>query len=37
MKAFAAYGEAEFGPVDVLMNNAGVMPPSPLTELKIDE
>ena len=37
VKAFAAFAEAEFGQVDVLVNNAGVMPLSPLTELKIDE
>ncbi len=37
VQAFAAFAEAEFGPVDVLVNNAGVMPLSPLTELKVDE
>ena len=37
VKAFVAFAEAEFGQVDVLVNNAGVMPLSPLTELKIDE
>ena len=37
MKAFASFGEEKFGPIDVLVNNAGVMPLSPLHELKIDE
>ena len=37
MKAFAAFGEEKLGPIDVLINNAGVMPLSPLHELKIDE
>ena len=27
----------EFGPVDVLVNNAGVMPVAPLTELRVDD
>ena len=35
--AFAEFAESEFGPVDVLVNNAGVMPLSPLLALKIDE
>lgn len=35
--AFARFAEAEFGPVDVLINNAGLMPLSPLAALKIDE
>ena len=35
--AFADFAEAEFGPVDVLVNNAGVMPLSPLAALKVDE
>ncbi len=35
--AFAAFAEAEFGQIDVLVNNAGVMPLSPLSSLKIDE
>lgn len=35
--AFAKAAEAKFGPVDVLINNAGVMPLSPLAALKQDE
>ena len=37
MKAFADFAEAAFGPIDVIVNNAGVMPLSPLSALKIDE
>jgi NADP-dependent 3-hydroxy acid dehydrogenase YdfG len=37
VRAFARYGEEKFGPIDVLVNNAGIMPLSPLHELKIDE
>src|SRR5262245_46003080 len=37
MKAFVAFGIQKLGPVDVLINNAGVMPLSPLHELKINE
>lgn len=37
MKAFADFAENEFGEIDVLVNNAGVMPLSPLSALKIDE
>lgn len=37
MQAFAAFATEKLGPVDVLINNAGVMPLSPLHELKIDE
>jgi len=37
VEAFAAFAEAEFGTVDVLVNNAGVMPLSPLSALKVDE
>lgn len=37
MEAFVAFAEAEFGAVDVLVNNAGVMPLSPLSSLKVDE
>jgi len=37
MKGFAGFAGEKFGPVDVLINNAGIMPLSPLHELKIDE
>jgi len=37
MKAFADFAQAEFGAIDVIVNNAGVMPLSPLAALKIDE
>ncbi len=37
MRGFAAFAESKFGPIDVIVNNAGVMPLSPLHELKIDE
>jgi NADP-dependent 3-hydroxy acid dehydrogenase YdfG len=37
MEAFADFAESEFGGIDVLVNNAGVMPLSPLSALKIDE
>ncbi len=37
MKAFADFAGDEFGPIDVLVNNAGVMPLSPLAALKVDE
>lgn len=37
MKAFAAYAVAEFGRIDVLVNNAGLMPLSPVSALKVDE
>jgi len=36
-QAFADAAEAKFGRVDVLINNAGVMPLSPLAALKTDE
>jgi NADP-dependent 3-hydroxy acid dehydrogenase YdfG len=37
MDTFIDYACAEFGRVDVLVNNAGVMPLSPLSSLKVDE
>ena len=37
VKAFAAFAEDAFGPADVLVNNAGVMPLSPLAGLKVAE
>ncbi|MFV3385876.1 SDR family oxidoreductase [Pseudomonas sp. NY15364] len=37
MQAFVEYAEAQHGPVDVIINNAGVMPLSPLNALKVDE
>ncbi|WP_419759029.1 SDR family oxidoreductase [Acidisoma sp.] len=37
MEAFVAFAMEEFGQIDVLVNNAGVMPLSPLAALKIDE
>jgi NADP-dependent 3-hydroxy acid dehydrogenase YdfG len=37
MEAFVAFADAEFGKIDVLVNNAGVMPLSPLAALKVDE
>ena len=37
MEAFVVFACAEFGQVDVLVNNAGVMPLSPLSALKVDE
>jgi NADP-dependent 3-hydroxy acid dehydrogenase YdfG len=36
-EAFVAFAETEFGQIDVLVNNAGVMPLSPLSALKVDE
>jgi NADP-dependent 3-hydroxy acid dehydrogenase YdfG len=37
MRGVAAFAESKFGPIDVIVNNAGVMPLSPLHELKIDK
>jgi NADP-dependent 3-hydroxy acid dehydrogenase YdfG len=37
IRAFADFAEAEFGKIDVIVNNAGVMPLSPLSALKIHE
>ena len=35
--AFVGFAQAQFGKLDVLVNNAGVMPLSPLSALKLDE
>lgn len=35
--AFVDFAKAEFGKLDVLVNNAGVMPLSPLERLEVDE
>lgn len=37
MQAFADYAVAEFGCIDALVNNAGVMPLSPLSARKVQE
>jgi len=37
MQAFATFATAAFGRLDVVVNNAGVMPLSPLALLKVDE
>jgi len=37
MQAFADFAKTQFGKIDVIINNAGVMPLSPLSALKIDE
>lgn len=37
VKAFVEAARAQFGRVDVIVNNAGVMPLSPLAALKVDE
>lgn len=36
-QAFVRAAEAAYGPVDVIVNNAGVMPLSPLSSLKVNE
>ncbi|ATU90823.1 SDR family oxidoreductase [Phyllobacterium zundukense] len=36
-KDFVSYAVAEFGRLDVIVNNAGVMPLSPMNALKVDE
>ncbi|WP_119460452.1 SDR family oxidoreductase [Rhodospirillaceae bacterium SYSU D60014] len=37
MEAFISFAKATFGRVDVIVNNAGVMPLSPLAALKVEE
>ena len=37
VQAFADFAEKEFGRIDVMVNNAGVMPLSPLSALKVEE
>ncbi|WP_237771562.1 SDR family oxidoreductase [Kribbella sp. ALI-6-A] len=37
MREFVSAARAAYGRVDVLVNNAGVMPLSPLADLKVDE
>ncbi|MCF5350175.1 SDR family NAD(P)-dependent oxidoreductase, partial [Pseudomonas syringae] len=37
MQAFADFATHEFGKIDVIINNAGIMPLSPLAALKIAE
>ncbi len=37
MAAFAEAARREFGRIDVIVNNAGVMPLSPMASLKVDE
>jgi NADP-dependent 3-hydroxy acid dehydrogenase YdfG len=37
MQQFVAFADATYGPVDVVVDNAGVMPLSPLNALKVDE
>ncbi|KJE97955.1 short-chain dehydrogenase [Capsaspora owczarzaki ATCC 30864] len=36
-EAFVRFAESTFGPVDVLINNAGIMPLAPLHALKVSE
>lgn len=37
MKGFATFAKEKFGRIDVIFNNAGVMPVSPMNALKTDE
>jgi len=37
MQAFVTFAKAQYGKVDVIINNAGVMPLSPLASLKVNE
>lgn len=37
VNAFVAFAQEKFGRVDVIFNNAGVMPVSPMSALKTDE
>ncbi|RUM01362.1 SDR family oxidoreductase [Rhizobium chutanense] len=37
VEAFAGFARSEFGQLDVIVNNAGVMPLSPLDALKVEE
>ncbi|HEK0908069.1 TPA: SDR family oxidoreductase [Pseudomonas putida] len=37
MQAFVEFAKAQHGKVDVIINNAGVMPLSPLSSLKVEE
>ncbi|GAB1580799.1 SDR family oxidoreductase [Phyllobacterium phragmitis] len=37
VEAFARYAQEAFGRLDVIVNNAGIMPLSPLEALKVDE
>jgi NADP-dependent 3-hydroxy acid dehydrogenase YdfG len=37
MAAFADAARAVWGPIDVIVNNAGLMPLSPMTAMKVDE
>lgn len=37
VQRFVAFAEAAYGPVDVMINNAGVMPLSPINALKVNE
>lgn len=37
VQQFVGFAESTYGPVDVIVNNAGVMPLSPLNSLKVEE